>query len=62
MFNVEHWQTVNGGGLGAHPIVVNHEGSLSGNHAYFIVETSPHSGGSRLPATCCSHLLMTMGA
>ena len=30
VLNIEHRQTVYGGGLGAHPIVVNHEGSLSG--------------------------------
>jgi hypothetical protein len=30
VLDIKHRQTVNRGGLGAHPIVVNHGGSLSG--------------------------------
>lgn len=30
VLDIEHRQTVNRGGLGAHPIVVDHGGSLSG--------------------------------
>ena len=29
MLDIEHWQTVNRSGFGAHPIVANHRGSLS---------------------------------
>lgn len=61
VLDIEHRQTVNRGGLGAHPIVVDHGGSLSGKYAQFIVEAELHSGGSRLPATCCSFLLTRIG-
>jgi len=30
VLDIQHRQSVNRGGLGAHPIVVNHGGSLSG--------------------------------
>ena len=58
VFDVEHRQTVNRGGLGAHPIVVDHVGKSLRNF------TIPHTGQARhlraglyvgrTPITCCS--------
>ena len=58
MLDVQHRQTVNRGGLWAHPIVINHGGSLSGNESKHTLVEREKSGWFS-PCLYSDYLLLT---